>query len=210
MQRCVADYVYKVVTIMLLLYSTEVMSVIGYPRSGCYGDFFAIRFAVTVNDVPTEIRGNDHFAELYSVELQTSVSLSAVANKIASLVASSDSFDIRILQCFYDKHAPILSVEFPPQKTLENVKSLLSQKQKLSQLICLEVSSIFALNKTRFLSDVAIELFLCSPNDENRLNRLTSGNARYYVDMFQKSLCFEFPNLIEQISTGRVDTGVTK
>lgn len=181
--------------------------VIGSPSSGYHRDFFTMRFLLMVNDVPTEIRGNDRFAELYSSQLQTSVSLFTVSSQIASLLTSSDHFNVRILQCFYDNHAPILSVVFPPQTTLKNVKSLLSQREDLSEHVGVEISSIFAANATFCSLKVDIELYLCSPCSEKKLNLLTLGNSQFYVDMFERSLCLQFPSLIEQKSTGHVNIG---
>ena len=184
------------------------LSGIGYPSPAYHSDFFALRFPISVNGVPTEVRGHDRFAVLHSVELQMSVSLVAVANKLASILTSSDDFDVRIVQCFYDKNAPILSVCLHPQKILDNVKSLLSKTERLSQLFCLAVRSIIDAETHNCSSlEVDMELFLCSPDNESRINLVTSGNAQFYVDMYKRSLCFEFPSVMERKSSGQLDIG---
>ena len=158
-----------------------------------------------------EIREHNGFAMLHSPdhELPLAISLSAVTDSISSVLRNSEELDVNMVELFHDKNCLIISVRFPPQKALENVQSILKCSSR-SQSGSLSHQIIASLNNQ--LPDVQlsvdVELYLCSPARECKVNRVTFNNARFYVDRYESSALFKFPSLMEQRSIGQDSRGM--
>lgn len=183
-------------------------SMIGYPSSAYYSNFFFLRFPILVDGVLTTIQGHDRFAVLHIDHWNESVPLPVVMKTIESVLMHIEGCNLKAVQSYYDKTSPIISICFPSQKILENVKSMLLNKDTISQLICTALQSLF--NKTSIgVITVQIEMFLCSPDNEFKVEQVTLGNARFHVDTYEKSLLFDFPSIMDQQSnSGKLGRGI--
>ena len=181
--------------------SKQLSSACIHPSSAYHRDFFLLRLPTFVNGQPTEIRGPDTHPLLYSSSLDCSVSLSSVA-KEASLVLAEH--EVGLTHTFYDKHFPLLAIDFSPQLILDNVSKFLSERKSLSLQLSSAIEALFKASNPESFTQVKVqlELYLCSPSKEEdaetTLSSVTSSNVRFYIDKLERSRLFEFPTLIDR------------
>ena len=172
-----------------------------HPSSAYYRDFFLLRLPTFVNGQPTEIRGPDSHPLLCSSSLDCSVSLSSVAKEVSLVLAEHE---VGLTHTFYDKHFPLLAIDFSPQMILDNVSKFLSERKSLSLQLSSAIESLFKASNPDSFAQVKVqfELYLCSPSKEEdaktTLSSVTSSNAHFYVDKLEGSRLFEFPLLIDR------------
>ena len=112
--------------------------------------------------------------------------------------------EVGLTHTFYDKHFPLLAIDFSPQIFLDNVSKFLSERKSLSLQLSSAIEPLFkASNPDSFAQvTVQIELYLCSPSKEEdvetTLSSVTSSNARFYIDKLERSRVFEFPMLTDR------------
>ena len=181
--------------------SKQLSSACIHPSSAYHRDFFLLRLPTFINGQPTEIRGPDTHPLLYSSSLDCSVSLSSVA-KGASLVLAEH--EVGLTHTFYDKHFPLLAIDFSPQMISDNVSKFLSERKRLSLQLSSAIEPLFKASNPDSFAQVKVqfELYLCSPSKEEdaetTLSSVTSSNARFYIDKLERSRLFEFPMLIDR------------
>ena len=182
-----------------------------HPSSVYHRDFFLLRLPTFINGQPTEIRGPDTHPLLYSSSLDCSVSLSSVA-KEASLVLAEH--EVGLTRTFYDKHFPLLAIDFSPQMILDNVSKFLSERKSLSLQLSSAIEPLFKASNPDSFAQVKVqfELYLCSPSKEEdaetTLSSVTSSNARFYIDKLERSRLFEFPMLIDRTGAEIHEEGI--
>ena len=181
--------------------SKQLSSACIHPSSAYHRDFFLLRLPTFVNGQPTEIRGPDTHPLLYSSSLDCSVSLSSVAKEVSLVLAEHE---VGLTHTFYDKHFPLLAIDFSPQLILDNVSKFLSERKSLSLQLSSAIECLFKASNPDSFAQVKVqfELYLCSPSKEEdaetTLSSVTSSNARFYIDKLERSRVFEFPMLIDR------------
>ena len=171
-----------------------------HPSSVYHRDFFILRLPTFINGQPTEIRGPDTRPVLYSSSSDCSVPLSSIANQLSFVLADHE---VDLTHTFYDKHFPLLAVDFSPRMMFDNVSKFLSERNSIALQLSATIEPLLKASNPGSLAqvEVQLELCLCSPSKEEDaetvLSSVTSGNAKYYIDKWERSAMFKFPMLID-------------
>ena len=171
-----------------------------HPSSVYHRDFFILRLPTFINGQPTEIRGPDTRPVLYSSSLHCSVPLSSVVNELSLVLADHE---VGLTHTFCDKHFPLLAVDFSPRMMFDNVSKFLSERSNITRQLSAAIEPLLKASNLGSLAqvEVQLELHLCSPgkeeNAETTLSSVTSGNAKFYIDRWERSAMFEFSKLID-------------
>ena len=153
-----------------------------------------------INGQPTEIRGPDTRPVLDSSSSDCSVPLSSVANQLSFVLADHE---VGLTHTFYDKHFPLLAIDFSRRVMFDNVSKFLSERSNITSQLSAAIEPLLKASNPGSSAEVEVqlELHLCSPGKEEdaktTLSSVTSGSVKLYIDKWERSAMFEFPMLID-------------